>query len=477
MTELNDMNTFFDELSTFELDMPGGSRVPFKENGTLVKMLRSQYLSWTKRGKITLVPTAMVPRLFLHNVQMYTDMQKQVNSLQKDETHEIKLFKNLLQCLGSNHEGMMVFPNINGRDLFETKIAQVEIDVVIVHPRKGVFVVNIKKQGGIGFSPKKMKDDMQKRENLVRMILQYGQTELNDNHVPIHNVFCSFDDSKPEHHELHSNKNVQSKTIIFTKNDLRADNFATIWQKQLSQLDNFEMVEQLEVLVARLVALSSLEGSLALIHSQMSMNNMQTVSKTSQSNLMKEQQSWKVVHETTREKLAEKSKAQCHGSQKKRFIIWTNDQLNIISTVFQRLVKRTSQREGKAKGLRLIVTGCKGSGKTMLLTFIAKMARCLFEAESSSSAAATDENLDIGTETGSGVEAQIGDGVDYPPILPWETEHDTSDENSIRIQAQDKSGKVLVCDGSFGSPVLTTVLQTMANSTPISVYTTPGNKL
>ena len=480
MTEINDKSIFFEELSTFELVMPGGRRVPFKDNETLLKMLRSQYPRWTQRGGVTSVPTARVPRLFLHNVQMSTDMQKEFSSLQKGETGEIKVFKMLLDSFDPNHEGMIVFPNLNGRELFATKIAHVEIDTVIVHPRKGVFVFNVKKQGGKGLTPKKIKDDIQKHGNFLRMLLQYGQAELNGNPVPIHNVFCSLhDDNKVKFHELQSNEVPHSRTLIFTKSDLRVEHFATNWHEQLSQLDDFEMVEQLEVLVARLVALSSFEGSLALIHNQMSMNYMQTVSKTSQSKFIKEVQSLNYLDDTTKEKLKKATQAQHHGhgSQKKRFIIWTNDQINIISTVFQRLVKTISPGEENEKGLRLIVTGCKGSGKTMLLTFIAKMAQCMFEAETSSSAAATDGNSDIGTETGSGIETKIGTGVENPPTLPYATEYDTNDENSTQIQARDKPGKVLVCDGSFSSPVLTTLLQTMLNSTAISVYTTPGRKL
>ena len=436
---MDDEKLFFEELSSFELDMPGGRRVPFRENKTLLQMLRNQYPRWPNSGNVTSVPTARIPRLFLHNVQMSSDMQKEFGSLQKGEIGEIKVYKMLLNSSDPDREGIIVFPNINGRELFKTTIAHVEIDTVLIHPSKGVFVFNIKKQGGKGLTPQKIINDMQNHGNFVRLLLQYGQDESKDNPIPIHNVLCTFhDDNKGKFRNLQppSNMDATSKTLIFTKTDLKTENFGATWSQQLSQIGDIQMGEQLEVLVARLVALNSLEGSLALIHNQMSMNFMQTVSKRSQSKYIQQVQQAASVDEIIKEKLTDASHAQRHGSEKKRFIIWTNDQLNIISTVFQRLVQVKSSKDDKAnkKGLRLIVTGCKGSGKTMLLTFIAKMAQCLFEDAPSSSATAKAETPD-----------------------------------------KEGSTKVLVCDGSFSSPVLTTLLQTMLSSTAISVYTTPGN--
>ena len=55
---------------------------------------------------------------------------------------------------------------------------------------------------------------------------------------------------------------------------------------------------------------------------------------------------------------------------KTKYILWTEEQVKISSTVISHL-----QKPEKTGFLRLIVTGCKSSGKTMLLVFLAKVAQ------------------------------------------------------------------------------------------------------
>ena len=122
-----------------------------------------------------------------------------------------------------------------------------------------------------------------------------------------------------------------------------------------------ELWEKFELFVARVVAINSIEGSLALIHDQVSSHYVQT---TKDNKMIFEKIVDKKDTETV-EILKNASLAECRFKKNKRAIIWTADQLKIITTVVE-LFQDPSRGE-----LRLLVKGCKGSGKTMLLVYFA----------------------------------------------------------------------------------------------------------
>ena len=75
---------------------------------------------------------------------------------------------------------------------------------------------------------------------------------------------------------------------------------------------------------------------------------------------------------------------------KKRFILWTKAQMAMIAKVFEHVT--TSQD----RGLRLLVTGGKGAGTTILLIFLARMVKKVIEfqtGESSSKTVVTESPL------------------------------------------------------------------------------------
>ena len=121
---------FHQELNGFELDMPGRQKALFSDNETLLRMLRCQYSNWADTGKITSVPIARIPRQFLKNIQMSSELQKQLKPLQKGEEGEIKVYRLLMENYKENPKGVIVFPNINGREIFSDPTAHVEIDTV-----------------------------------------------------------------------------------------------------------------------------------------------------------------------------------------------------------------------------------------------------------------------------------------------------------------------------------------------------------
>ena len=351
---------FFRELDNFELQMPGACRVSFGDNKRLVRMLRLQYPNWEEEGKVSSVPIARVPRLFLHNTQMSKKLQKDFNFLQKGEVEEIKVYRLLLDAADPNQKGMMVFPNVNAREIFETESAQLAIDIVVAHPTKGFFVFNIKSQGEKELTPQKIQWDNDRHKGFINMLIQYGHSSPVVS-IPIYAVICLLhDDKKRKFDSLTNSGNVQNSTIIFSPNELTSKSFAQIWQQKLAELPNLNNLDVFEVAVARLVALNSLGSSAALIHNQMSSIDMH----------------FKKLRADFKKSLEKNLRAQSEinsNNRRNRYILWTKEQMNIIHTVMEHLQNPTQ------KGyLRLVVTGCKGSGKTMLLVFLAKLAQHLF---------------------------------------------------------------------------------------------------
>ena len=402
MTE-NSAASFFQELDLFEIDMPGGQKIPFKNNKALLDLLNIQYPHWREDGHVTSVPIARVPRLFLHNLQMSKQLAKEFASLQKGEGGEIKLYRLLKDAKYSNGNGVVIFPNVNGREIFKSTMAHVEIDTVLTHPSKGIFVFNVKAVGG-RLTPQKLKGDIERHGNFLRKLSQYSSDNPADL-IPIHSVVCSMhDDNKKKFSSLLNLEHDRDQVLIFSKSELKPDTFLAAWEAQLNTLPDFDDKESFDILVARLVALNSIESSLALIHDQMASNYMQATNENK-----------KQFDEF--EFGEDKSLLEGHSlvgtDKKKRFIIWTQEQLKIIAFVTKHLL------DPSRRGLRLLVTGCKGSGKTMLLVFIAKLTESLFN------------NPD-------------------------------SDCSSYR--------NVVVCDGYFKSPVLTELLKRLLASTGALVY-------
>ena len=129
----------------------------------------------------------------------------------------------------------------------------------------------------------------------------------------------------------------------------------------------------LEILVARLVALNSLEGSAALIHQQMKLGSLQSIGN--RKNLQTQIQATKKDTEFEDNVISLSETSNLKGKGKKKFILWTKEQMDIIAYVYEHLTNSNS-----GNGMHVRVEGCKGSGKTMLYNiFIAKLAHRIFE--------------------------------------------------------------------------------------------------
>ena len=413
----NDQEAFFKELDSFQLHMPGGKTVDFSETDVLLNMVHKQYPRWKETGSVTSIPTARVPKLFLHNQQMTKEVEKKLKSVQQGDGAEKNLFRLFIESSFQQQPGVLIFPNLDGSQIFKTQVAKVEIDMVLIHQSKGIFVFNVKNEGGKRTTGGKIKEDIEKHNKFIRMLMTYKNGTGNKN-FPIHTVVCNFADASEKYFNLEQDsQNEANKTLVFSRNSLKLDVFSNAWidKIQFGGIEDVVWDFRLETLVARLIALNSVEGALALIHNQMTRSFLQSVSK--QEHLEAQMSTSARKNEQFKRVVVKHSETTAGPKGKKKFILWTKDQLSIISRVYEHFIDPSSE-----KGLRLLVTGCKGSGKTMLLTFIANLSQSLLEFQ-------CEENL---------------------------------------------KGKTLVCDGSFSSPVLVTLLQSAFISTDISLYSAPG---
>ena len=367
----NGEEEFLEELDTFNIRMPGNKDIPFSENQIFLQMIEQQYPRWKDPGKITSVPVARVPKLFLHGLQLEKLLQKQLRSVSLGDEGEIKLYRLFMDGNFMGQPGAIVFPNVDGSHIFKCQVAKVEIDMVLIHSKKGIFVFNVKNQRGKGTSAKEVKEDIDKHSNFIRMLKNYQATE-DKCFTPIHTVICDFANEKTKFAYLEkNNENAGEQIIVLSKKDLETGNFMKMWISRIEKISDVDWYTSFDILVARMIALASIEGAASLIHAQMTTGVLQSTKK-------KEYSEYQLGslgnNQKLKETVSEHSKVESRKG-KKRFILWTKAQMAVIAKVYQHVT--TSQD----RGLRLLVTGGRGTGKTMLLVFLAKMVQRIIESQ------------------------------------------------------------------------------------------------
>ena len=368
-----EVEKFYQELEGLQLQMPGsgGETVSFSANDILLNMVRKQYPDWRNQGEKTSVPPARIPKLFLHNLQMEKSLEKTFKSTQKGDEAEKQLYKNFMECDFSGQPGFIVFPNYDGSHLFQTQIAKVEIDMILVHQIKGVFIFNVKNVGGKSATSNKMEEDIVKHRKFIQMLIQFDDA-FAESGIPVHTVVCNFHDATHRFKELASKTTANgNKTIVFNQDELGSSNFPKIWDRVITKIENESTLSslKLDILVARLIALSSIESSLALIHEQMESGYLQSVGskkplETHIKSCLPDQESAETITALSKTK---------NQKGREKYILWTKDQMKVISKVYEHFIAPSE------KGLRLLVSGCKGSGKTMLLIFLAQLIQQILE--------------------------------------------------------------------------------------------------
>ena len=298
----------------------------------------------------------------------------------------------MLDGFGHDHDGIIILPNLDNNQLFKSKIGCVEIDMIILHPTKGVFVVSVKNKdlGGqheIEKEKEKLKTDMIKHTDFVWHLSSYQDIDQPCSSssampfIPIHAVFFHLRADSVSLQHLETNKEWYSSNsfehvIIFQQHQFEA--FREEWRQKMSKIPDVQLGDPFETLVSRLVAIGSMEGAVALIHRKIVSNDLQSMQiKKKDADEWTEKQLDDVrdnLPKTTKEHLKKCMQSSYVPTKrgKTKVIIWTKEQLEIIAEVFDALTNK------KKRPMRLLVEGPKGSGKTMLLIYLAKLAKIVY---------------------------------------------------------------------------------------------------
>ena len=371
--ELDQIESFFKELDEFEIQLPGNRKVSFSDDENLMDMVERQYPGWKDNGEITSVPVARVPKVFLENFQMHEELQKKFKPTEKGEKAETAVYNIFVDGSFVGEPGMIIFPNFDGSHLFDAQIAKVEIDMVLVHSKKGIFVFNVKNEFKKGTSAQKIENHIEKHKRFLRLLMSYKSTDVQSK--PIHTVVCDFANAGSKFRKLETEKRLQNngKVIVLDKTELNSSNLCNVWKRKLSEREIGDVVWScaLDVFVARLIALALIEGSSVLIHDLLKKGLMQSVSKKEDLESLICSKSGQ--ENGMRDCVVQNSQVVSHKG-KKRFILWTREQMQVIAKVYRHLT------ESPEKGIRFLIKGGKGSGKTMLLIVLAKIIAEVLEA-------------------------------------------------------------------------------------------------
>ena len=375
------MNNFNDELNTFRVHLPGGDEISIADEVAVLKLFDSLNPDWSTAGHVTSIPIARVPRVFLQNSEMAKNFVDRYSSSQTGEFGEIDVYKKLLNLKSMKQVGgTLIFPNVDGNH-FKSPEAKVEIDIVVIDSRKGIIVVSVKNSTLV----KKMHhvEDMEKHTKFIRLLRDFSQ--CNASVPPVHGLICS----------LKSDVNVDTlqregywklsdsheKRFVFQPKDMI--NFLPAWERMLGEIPNLDQdqASNLSKLASKLAVLNSMEGTLSFLHEKMESNAIQEIKlkKMEASKMIEEAVSMSAAGQSSdvaeisglMHQVPTTSATSSCNKKKKSFFLWTNDQLKVIF----RIIAELKQNKSSAKGCRILVAGPKGSGKTMLLLYVAELAK------------------------------------------------------------------------------------------------------
>ena len=400
---------FFKELDDFELQLPCSTNSFFSDDQKLLDMVEQQYSDWKTEGRVISVPIARIPKIFLPEKQLVEILQDKFKSAQKGEDAEIKLYRLFMDGYFAGDPGMLVFPNFDANLIFKAQVAQVEMDMVLVHPKNGIFVFNVKNQTGKGSSWKKVRKNLKNHVKFLRLLMKYKTDGPEYQSVPITTIFCDFAKERSKFTLLEKQfKKQEDKVIVFGKNELNSCNFTDTWRRKLSEagVTDTHWIFPLDLIVARLIALASIDSDSALIHEKLQRGVLQTIA--TKDDLEAQIQSVNSCRQDLTATVVEQSMAETPKGIK-RYILWTKEQLNVIAKVYEGVTRINSS------GIRLLITGGKGSGKTLLVAALAKIA-----------------------------------------------------EKVVKMQVGETNGRVLICEGTFKSIGLVDTLKNAFSETEIT---------
>ncbi|XP_063717407.1 uncharacterized protein LOC134844590 [Symsagittifera roscoffensis] len=376
------MNNFNDELNNFRIHLPGGDEISIADEAAVLKLFESQNPDWSTAGHVTSIPIARVPRVFLQNSEMTKNFVDRYSSLQTGEFGEIDTYEKLLSLKNMNQVGgTLIFPNVDGNH-FNSPEAKVEIDFVVIDSQKGVIVISVKNSTLV----KKMNHvkDMEKHTKFIRLLRDFSQ--CNAPVPPVHGLICSLKSDvnvdKLQREGFWKLSDSHEKRFVFQPKDMI--NFLPAWERMLGEMPNLDQnqASNLSKLASKLAILNSMEGTLSFLHEKVESNAIQEIKlkKSEASKMIEEAVSMSAASQNLdvaevsalmQQVPASSATSSCNQKNKKSYFLWTNDQLNVICQIIAEL----KQHKPTTKGCRILVAGPKGSGKTMLLLYVAELAK------------------------------------------------------------------------------------------------------
>ena len=248
--------------------------------------------------------------------------------------------------------GVIIFPNFDGSHIFKSKAASVEIDMALIHPTKGVFVFNVKNEGTSKDADRAkqlagVRKDIKKHTNFIRFLINYNSKS----DLPIHSVICDFANEESKLTVLKDDAS-RAKVFVFSKKELKKCDFVELWRSKLDAIECKANTDEVDLLVARMIALASIEGADVLIGEKMKRGLLQSVSKMERLKTQMEQYDDEELKQKI-PKLSENKPLQKHTDErpKKNFILWSADQLEVIGRIYDHL------KNGTTKGARILING------------------------------------------------------------------------------------------------------------------------
>ena len=372
------------ELKKFKIKYPGTSDpVPLSKHEELIKFAEPYFEKW-REGKSVSVPPVRVPPPchFIRGPGLTTSRRKRLRTRTTGECGEIGVYRTLLGLNKSNtagsttkgNNGMFVIPNFNGDKKFDCHPGKVEIDFIVIHVLKGVFVLNVKNAQNVIL--KDICNEMKRHKDFLAALRDFDKSE--GDIFPLNDIVISLKQDLNSKKGILSNrlKNLFSEHFSGDKQYVFNPNGAQELDAYLQQVidESLTLTDDqkkcLDVFATRLIALSSIESSIPDLHRKMVNNEFQFIkTKKSGSN---EEQTGNISDYTV-------ANFELYQVDEKFSILWTIEQARAFS-IFSEKVREYLSSDSQ-KGFRLLVYGPKGSGKTVLLFHFAQMAKSMLKNE------------------------------------------------------------------------------------------------
>ena len=242
---------FHEELDQLVFEQPNGSRIHFSDDQSILNLFRQQCPNWKDQG-ITSVPMARRPHFLLCGKQMTKEAQQKMKANLKGDEAEKNIYRLFIEECSSSSPGMIVIPNFSTDARFSTKGTKVEIDLIVIHPCRGIFLLNVKNRGQKSPSVNKIGETLERHIRLVQMLQTY-HTDNSIVAVPTHSVICDFAKKVTKLQKLELKRGEMSvieTRITLGKNDLRQDMFGKTWKRIVEQTDvspSFDDVQRYQI--------------------------------------------------------------------------------------------------------------------------------------------------------------------------------------------------------------------------------------